>query len=147
MPNRAVRQHQVDENYDAFLKLLPDILQAHAGKFALMREREVVDYFDSFGDAVRFGNEKYPDGNFSIQEVNSGSAKPKPIVEIGVSVPIGLSPQPPPINWVRALVDTGCSHTSVTSALAQTLGLNIVGRGNAHNAQSTAAVNLMAFAP
>ena len=74
MPNRAARQHQVDENYDAFVSLLPDILQAHAGKFALMHERNVVDYFDFFGDAVRFGNNNFTDGNFSIQEVSSGSA-------------------------------------------------------------------------
>ena len=74
MPNRAARQHQVDENYDAFLKLLPDISLGHAGKFAVMHERQVVDYFDSFSDAVRFGNAKFSDGNFSIQEVTAGSA-------------------------------------------------------------------------
>ena len=57
-------------------------------------------------------------------------------------LPLSLTTQAPAIGWVRALVDTGCSHTSVTSTLAQSIGLNIAGRGSAHNAQSTTAVNI-----
>ena len=65
------RQSQVDQNYEAFKLLLPELLKTHAGKFAVMKDGKIVEYFDTLGDAVRFGNSNFGDGNFSIQEVTS----------------------------------------------------------------------------
>ena len=65
------QQTQLDLNYQAFQKLLPELLQTHAGKFALMNDGRIVDYFDSFSDAARIGNAKFGEGNFSVQEVTS----------------------------------------------------------------------------
>jgi hypothetical protein len=62
---------QVDRNYEAFKRLLPEILSSHAGKFAVMHDEQIVEYFDSLADAVRFGNTEFGDANFSIQEVTS----------------------------------------------------------------------------
>ena len=63
------KQDQVDRNYESFQKRLPDLLQTHAGKFALMRDGEVVDIFDSMADAARAGRRLYPDGLFSVQKI------------------------------------------------------------------------------
>ncbi len=62
---------EVDRNYEAFKKLLPELLSSHAGKFAVLRDEKVVDFFDSLADAVRFAHAKFGDDNFSVQEVTS----------------------------------------------------------------------------
>jgi hypothetical protein len=62
---------QVDMNFDAFIKVLPDLLRTHPGKFALMHNGEVVEFLDSLSDAVLAGAAKFGDSNFSVQEVVS----------------------------------------------------------------------------
>ena len=63
------RQLEVRANYDAFMKQLPQLLATHVGKFALMRHGQIVDFFDTPGDANRAGIKLYSDALFSIQEV------------------------------------------------------------------------------
>lgn len=65
------QQHreQIDQNYDAFQRALGSILSKHRHQHALLRDRLIVGYFDSAGDAYRNGIEQYPDRLFSIQEV------------------------------------------------------------------------------
>ena len=41
------QQDQVDRNYNAFVKRLPELMQSHGGKFALMRDGEIVAFFDT----------------------------------------------------------------------------------------------------
>ncbi len=62
-------QRAVDENFEAFQKLLPELMKTRPGKYALMREGEVVEFFDSARDAMIFGQNQYSDGLFSIQQV------------------------------------------------------------------------------
>jgi len=62
-------QDQVDRNFSAFNAILPELLKTHPGKYALLHDGEIVDFFDSLGDAVRFGHAKFGDLNFSVQEV------------------------------------------------------------------------------
>lgn len=61
----------VRANYEAFLKLLPALLEEREGKFALMRNLEVVDFYDTANDAFLAGHRLFADGRFSIQEVTS----------------------------------------------------------------------------
>lgn len=64
------RQNQeVDRNYDAFTKLLGSILPEHRDQLALMRDEQIVGYFDTPHHALKAGYERFPDGIFSIQEV------------------------------------------------------------------------------
>lgn len=63
------RQKEVDENFDAFQAFLPELIDQQRGKFALMRDRQIVEVFDTAGDALRAATLKYSDGRFSIQEV------------------------------------------------------------------------------
>ncbi len=68
------RQKAIDDNFEAFRRQLPDLLKTHAGKFALLREGGIVEYFDTARDAMIYGSKEYADGLFSIQEVTDRSA-------------------------------------------------------------------------
>lgn len=60
---------EVNQNYDAFVRMLGQILPQHRDQHALMREGAIVSFFDKPGDAYRAGLERFPDEVFSIQEV------------------------------------------------------------------------------
>ena len=66
-------ESEVQRNYEAFRQKLPELLQVHRGKFALMHHRDIVDFFDTAGDAYKFGVKQYGAGEFSIQEVTDSS--------------------------------------------------------------------------
>ena len=65
----ADRTDAVRSNYAAFVRRLPEILALHQGKFALMRDGEIIEFFDTSADAFRAGEKLYPDQRFSIQQV------------------------------------------------------------------------------
>jgi hypothetical protein len=64
-------QQQVDDNFAAFTRLLPGLLETHAGKFAVMHDGAVVEFCDSLADAVRHGRARFGAQEFSVQEVTS----------------------------------------------------------------------------
>jgi hypothetical protein len=61
--------NQVELNYEVFREKLPELLPAHGGEFALMRDGGVVDFFNTAMDAYLAGKEAFGLGGFSIQEV------------------------------------------------------------------------------
>ncbi len=61
---------EVDANYDFFCRNLKQFLAEHDGQYALLKNRAVVEFFPGPGEAYRFGQSAFPDGIFSIQEVN-----------------------------------------------------------------------------
>lgn len=63
------QQNKVDRNFEAFSKMLPELLQTHPGKYAVLHDGKAVEFFDTLGDAVKFGHAKFGDHNFSVQEV------------------------------------------------------------------------------
>lgn len=63
-------QQAVDQNYEAFKKLLPDLMRTESGRYALMRNGETIEFFDSPRDAMIYAQKSYPDGLFSIQQVS-----------------------------------------------------------------------------
>ena len=67
-------QAEVDKNFEAFQKLLPELIETHNGKFALMRGEKIVQIFDSVHDAVVFAKEKYDDDLFSVQKITNQAA-------------------------------------------------------------------------
>ena len=74
MPKRLTAEEkrhnkQVDDNFAAFNKVLPQIIGKHRGKCALMRDGEIVGFYRTFGAADRAAEKKYPDGRYSFQEV------------------------------------------------------------------------------
>lgn len=62
-------QAEVDKNYEAFRKLLPELIEEHNERFALMRGKKIVQIFDSVHDAAVFAKEKYDDDLFSVQKI------------------------------------------------------------------------------
>ena len=63
-------QKEVDRNFKAFQERLPDLVLREAGRFALMKSGECVDFFDTARDAQTAGRMLYQDGIFSVQAVN-----------------------------------------------------------------------------
>jgi len=64
------KPNQVDINYTAFEKKLPSLLPTHGGKFALMRDGEIVEFFDTARDAYAAGQKIFEkDKIFSVQGV------------------------------------------------------------------------------
>lgn len=64
-----MRTQIIDENFEAFQKVLPRVLIAHHGKVALLHDREVQGYFSSSSEAIHEGKRRYPDMMFSISTV------------------------------------------------------------------------------
>ena len=69
MIDRDKIQKEVDENFEAFKKLLPSLLGVRKGKFVLMRHKKMVEVFDSAGDAKLYAQAQFSDGLWSIQQV------------------------------------------------------------------------------
>ena len=65
------REHQAERNCKAFKKLLPEISEGRLGKLALVRNGEIVEFFDTPGDALKSGRLLYEDETFSTQEITN----------------------------------------------------------------------------
>jgi hypothetical protein len=63
------QKFEVDHNYDAFARILGDILPDHRDEYALMRDGEIIGFYQKAGTAYDEGTRRYADGYFSIQEV------------------------------------------------------------------------------
>ena len=61
----------LEDNYAAFEKLLPAFKAQDNGKFALMREGELVNVFDTAKDAVLYAEAQYKDGRYSVQQITN----------------------------------------------------------------------------
>eukprot|EP00919_Chromeraceae_sp_WS-2016_P030651 GHVR01072657.1.p1 GENE.GHVR01072657.1~~GHVR01072657.1.p1 ORF type:complete len:168 (-),score=23.75 GHVR01072657.1:1632-2135(-) len=62
-------QKKVDDNFKAFNKILPTILDANRNQYALMKDCEIIEYFSTFKDADKAGMLLYKDHMFSVQKV------------------------------------------------------------------------------
>ncbi len=71
MSNSEKLQNAVDQNYKAFQTMLPQLQSSQGGRFVLMRDEKIVERFDSARDAVLFGQERFDDGLFSIQQITT----------------------------------------------------------------------------
>lgn len=65
------REDAIKENYEAFSRLLPTVLNKHAGQYALMRDCKIIEYFDTAKDAFLAGKGLYHDNLFSVQEITN----------------------------------------------------------------------------
>lgn len=63
------KMQAIADNYEAFEAMLPLLLLDHKGKFALMRDGQVVDFFEGAGAAQMAGAGRFDDGLFSVQKV------------------------------------------------------------------------------
>lgn len=63
------RETTLEENYEAFLGQLPELLKTHEGHVAVIHNGEVVDFFDSMERAVYVGNARFGPENFIAQKI------------------------------------------------------------------------------
>ena len=66
-------QRQIEANYAAFQSKLPYLLEEHGREFDLMRNGEIVEFFDTARDTYAAGKKMFEDGLFSVQEVTDVS--------------------------------------------------------------------------
>jgi hypothetical protein len=63
-------REQIDRNYYAFQQQLPALAATQRGKFALMRDGQIIEFFDTARDAYVAGQRLFEqDKLFSVQEV------------------------------------------------------------------------------
>ena len=60
---------EVDQNYNAFVRMLAELLPEHRDQLALMRDGAVIGFYDTPRAALEAAADKFPDRIFSIQEV------------------------------------------------------------------------------
>ncbi len=63
------KERALADNYQAFEKLLPDLVKSAAEKFALLHDKALVGIFDSAGEAYSAGRSTFDDGLFSVQKI------------------------------------------------------------------------------
>ena len=68
---RAAQEREVDANYRAFKALEDGLSHELDGKHALLREREIIGFYDDAVAAYKAGLTLCPDRRFSIQEVRA----------------------------------------------------------------------------
>lgn len=69
MTKKDVKTEQVEKNFQAMLERLDEYMVFHENKYALMRNEEVIEFYDSWEDAYKTGRKFYEDGLFSVQEI------------------------------------------------------------------------------
>ena len=68
-----------------------------------------------------------------------------PIIEIGIAPPrtgAANGVPNPPIRWIKAIADTGCTHTSIHSSVALACGLSVLGKDTVTNTSGSIDVNI-----
>ncbi len=64
------RQKEVNDNYEFFKKEEPKLKKHYSGKYALLRKKKIIAFYDTVGDADTTGTTFFKDQLFSIQKVN-----------------------------------------------------------------------------
>lgn len=64
-----IQRAEIDGNFDFFQRSLAALLNEHRGEYALIRNRQIVAFFPSPGEAYRAGLSQFTDEVFSVQEV------------------------------------------------------------------------------
>jgi hypothetical protein len=69
--DRAKIQEEVDANYEFFKAQLPQMIVTHLGQYVLLKNKTVIDYFDTLDDAKKYADSMYKDRLYSIQKVEN----------------------------------------------------------------------------
>lgn len=63
-------QKEIDRNYETFSRELPNIFNSYNNKYVLLKNAEIIDYFDTIDDAIKYAEYRFKDKLYSIQKVN-----------------------------------------------------------------------------
>ena len=97
-------QEEVDRNYEAFKKMEFD--SDDKGKYALLKDAKLITILSSVEEAIRVGEEKYPDSLYSFQEID---AQP---IDLGIWSHYALRPQV--TEWYLSLPKRTCGSRSAS---------------------------------
>ncbi len=67
------QREQVELNFKAFSEKLPELINIQMNKYALMRDGEIVEIYNSWEDAYKTGLRFYEDELFSVQKITNSS--------------------------------------------------------------------------
>jgi hypothetical protein len=70
MSGKTDKTEEIERNLEFFLDKLPELKKQHAGKYALLRSKSIIGFFDTMNDAQLAGSKLYEDDLFSIQRVD-----------------------------------------------------------------------------
>ncbi|MGB0719912.1 MAG: hypothetical protein ACPGRX_05535, partial [Bdellovibrionales bacterium] len=62
-------QQEIDQNFKAFEKLLPELIKNHRGEYVLMRQKKPIEFFNTVQEAILYADKKFADRLFSIQRI------------------------------------------------------------------------------
>jgi hypothetical protein len=65
----STREREIEQNFRYFQEVVDDLMKHHAGEYALLHRRTVVEVFKRPIEALEAGYERFTDGMFSIQKV------------------------------------------------------------------------------
>ena len=68
------RRQEINDNLAFFLREVPKLLPTYRDKFALLRHKKIIGYYETVVDAVSAASSLYPDEIFSIQQVTDTAA-------------------------------------------------------------------------
>lgn len=63
------REAVIRQNFDYFQGVVGDLMERHAGKYALLHAKTVVEVFTRPIQALEAGCARFADGQFSVQKV------------------------------------------------------------------------------
>jgi hypothetical protein len=61
---------QVSDNYRAFARMLPDLLEKHQGQWVVLRDQEAIKVLPTEIDAYHYATSEFPDARWSIQHIH-----------------------------------------------------------------------------
>ena len=88
-------QAAMHQNFAALKEILPNLVNTHAGMFALMRHGKIVQFFHSNIDAANHGQTSFVDGVYSVFEVSHRLESLDPLDTTEDEVEIGAGAQEP----------------------------------------------------
>lgn len=65
----GAREAEIRQNYTFFKGVVAGMMDEHAGKFALIHERSVINVYETAGEAVADGARRFGNSPFSVQRV------------------------------------------------------------------------------
>lgn len=63
------KRDELEKNFQAMSERMNEYIQIHANKYALMRDGEVVEFYNTWEDAYKTGMKFFKDEMFSVQQV------------------------------------------------------------------------------
>ncbi len=63
------REAVIRQNFEYFQGVVGGLMEKHAGQYALLHARSIIDIFARPIEALEAGYEKFADGAFSVQKV------------------------------------------------------------------------------